>query len=132
VSNLEIFGQALPWGGGGYFRLLPQRLHSWGVSRILRGKKIYLFYCHPWEIDPEQPKAKQIGFLERFRHYVNLDKTLTRLEHFLTSFQGNNFISCQNYLECQEQVRTREEHKVGSLTPNETRNSLNDHREVFQ
>ncbi|DAC71921.1 MAG TPA: polysaccharide deacetylase [Thermoplasmata archaeon] len=117
VSNLEIGGQTIPWGGGGYFRFWPPRLYSWGVTKILHERKLYLFYCHPWEIDPEQPQARQLGWLGRFRHYVNLDKTLKRLEQFLERFHQNSFISCQNYLRCQDAIPTESFNQVaGFLT----------------
>jgi polysaccharide deacetylase family protein (PEP-CTERM system associated) len=102
VSNLKIFGRTLPWGGGGYFRFWPFLLHSWGVSRILRERKLYLFYCHPWEIDPGQPHTSHLGLLRHYRHYVNLDKTLERLGQFLTSFHLHTFVTCQDYVRTQK------------------------------
>lgn len=98
ISNLKIGGQIIPWGGGGYFRLYSPSLFAFGVSRILEYKNYYNFYCHPWEFDPEQPRAAGIGVLSRFRHYLNLDKTLTRLDCFLERFKYCNFVTCSQYL----------------------------------
>jgi len=98
ISNLNLHGKVIPWGGGGYFRLYPPSVFYSGVSHILEDKGYYNFYCHPWEIDPEQPRAKGIGALSRFRHYLNLDKTLTRLDRFLERFKDCNFVTCSKYL----------------------------------
>lgn len=99
ISNLRMFGQIIPWGGGGYFRLYPSMVFASGVSRILKEKNYYNFYCHPWEFDPDQPRANGIGALSRFRHYLSLDKTLTRLNHFFERFKHCTFVTCSQYLD---------------------------------
>jgi polysaccharide deacetylase family protein (PEP-CTERM system associated) len=98
MSNLALAGRVIPWSGGGYFRFWPSALFHSGVSRILKHDDNYMFYCHPWEVDPDQPRVSSIGALSRFRHYLNLDQTLNRLDRFFTRFHGGNFISCSNYL----------------------------------
>lgn len=98
ISNLRICGQVIPWGGGGYFRLYPPLVFASGVSHILEDKRYYNFYCHPWEFDPEQPRVNGICSLSRFRHYLNLDKTLTRLDRFLEKFHDCSFVTCSQYL----------------------------------
>jgi hypothetical protein len=98
MSNLTIAGRTIPWSGGGYFRFWPSTIFHSGISHILKNNSYYMFYCHPWEIDPSQPRANGIGALSRFRHYLNLDKTLDRLDHFFTSFKENSFLSCSDYL----------------------------------
>ncbi len=103
ISNLRIVGQTIPWGGGGYFRLYPPTLFQAGVTRILKDKGYYNFYCHPWEFDPEQPLTNSINGLSRFRHYLNLDKTHNRLDRFLKKFQDCNFVSCSEYLSLHNQ-----------------------------
>jgi polysaccharide deacetylase family protein (PEP-CTERM system associated) len=77
----------LPIAGGGYFRILPYQWTHWGISRVNRreGRPV-IFYLHPWEIDPEQPRLRA-GFLSRFRHYRNLDKTETRLRQLIADFR---------------------------------------------
>jgi polysaccharide deacetylase family protein (PEP-CTERM system associated) len=77
----------LPVGGGGYFRLLPYRWTRWGLSRVNRiERQPAVFYLHPWEIDPEQPRLRA-GPLSRFRHYRNLDRTEGRLRRLLDEFR---------------------------------------------
>jgi polysaccharide deacetylase family protein (PEP-CTERM system associated) len=99
VTNLKFAGQVLPWAGGGYFRLWPTRLFEHGVRRILRDRGHYVFYCHPWEIDPLQPRIGHgVGSVNRFRHYINLDKSLGKLKHFFIRFKDNPFVSCARYL----------------------------------
>ena len=85
VSSLPIGRRAVPWGGGGYFRLLPYPVFRWGVARILRDTS-YIFYLHPWEIDPDQPRI-DAGWKSRFRHYNNLHKCEQRLERLLRDFR---------------------------------------------
>ena len=99
VSNLRFAGRTIPWAGGGYFRFWPTALFESGVARILRSEGHYVFYCHPWEVDPAQPRQTHgIGSVSRFRHYLNLDKTLEKLRHFFVRFQDSGFVSCGAYL----------------------------------
>jgi polysaccharide deacetylase family protein (PEP-CTERM system associated) len=77
----------LPVAGGGYFRILPYWWTRWGISRVNRQEhRPAIFYLHPWEIDPEQPRLSA-GRLSRFRHYRNLDKTEARLRQLLADFR---------------------------------------------
>jgi polysaccharide deacetylase family protein (PEP-CTERM system associated) len=98
ISNLTLGPFTLPWGGGGYFRLYPPSIFKWGVKRLLRDSKPYVFYAHPWEFDSSQPRVNELFFFNRFRHYINLHKTFNRLRHFLLRFSGNRFIACRTYL----------------------------------
>ncbi|MEN6616096.1 MAG: DUF3473 domain-containing protein, partial [Syntrophorhabdus sp.] len=99
VTNLDFAGKVIPWAGGGYFRLLPMHLFLLGVRSILQNRGHYVFYCHPWEIDPLQPRLKSgLGSVNRFRHYLNLEKSLAKLQHFFIRFQDHPFISCARYL----------------------------------
>jgi polysaccharide deacetylase family protein (PEP-CTERM system associated) len=76
----------LPVGGGGYFRLLPYAWTRWGIGRINAvERRPCIFYLHPWEIDPEQPRL-HCGWLGRLRHYRNLDQTEPRLRRLLKEF----------------------------------------------
>ena len=77
---------AVPWGGGGYFRLIPFWLFCRGVGNILRDAKMYVFYIHPWEIDPGQPRVRGIGISKRLRHYVNLERCSQRWDSLLRRF----------------------------------------------
>ena len=86
-STTRIGQVNLPVAGGGYFRLLPYSWTRWGISRINRLERLpAIFYLHPWEIDPEQPKLRA-GRLGRFRHYRNLERTESRLRRLLTDFR---------------------------------------------
>jgi hypothetical protein len=77
----------LPVGGGGYFRLLPYAWTRLGISRInLTEGRPAIFYLHPWEVDPDQPRLNA-GAIGRFRHYRNLSKTESRLRTLLADFQ---------------------------------------------
>jgi len=99
VSNLSLGRYAVPWGGGGYFRLIPSYFFKRGVRSILTKEKAYLFYIHPWEIDPEQPKVRHAGSLFKFRHYFRLNKTKSKLTQFLECFKEHRFLTCSMYLE---------------------------------
>ena len=77
----------LPVGGGGYFRILPYAWTRWGISRLNdREQTAAIFYLHPWEIDPDQPRlcAPALG---RFRHYFNLGRTEQRLHALIRDFR---------------------------------------------
>jgi polysaccharide deacetylase family protein (PEP-CTERM system associated) len=74
----------LPIGGGGYFRILPYAWTRWGIERVNRiEQRPAIFYLHPWEIDPDQPRLRA-GLLSRFRHYRNLHRTEARLRRLLS------------------------------------------------
>lgn len=87
ISCLPVGPMGLPWGGGGYFRLIPFGAWRAGVRRILGSGSPYVFYIHPWEIDPGQPRMEALGRMSRFRHYVNLDRCEERFRSLLSSFQ---------------------------------------------
>ncbi len=86
-STIRWAGMNLPIGGGGYFRLLPYGWTSRGIRRLngVEGKPA-IFYLHPWEIDPGQPRIR-VGALSGFRHYRNLDQTEARLARLLREFR---------------------------------------------
>jgi polysaccharide deacetylase family protein (PEP-CTERM system associated) len=86
VSSMNVASVALPWGGGGYFRVLPYAIFRGGVRKILRSGRPYVFYIHPWEIDPRQPRPPGLSRLSRFRHYVGLERCEPRLRSFLRDF----------------------------------------------
>lgn len=87
-SSLRLFGRNLPASGGGYFRLLPYPVSRWSIRRInRRDGEACIFYFHPWEVDPQQPRVTQAGLKSKFRHYVNLHRMAARLDHLLTDFR---------------------------------------------
>jgi polysaccharide deacetylase family protein (PEP-CTERM system associated) len=88
ITTIRLLGRNLPAGGGGYFRLLPYRLSRWALRRVNEvDARPAIFYVHPWEIDPAQPRVGGTTLKTRFRHYVNLDKTEPRLGRLLADFR---------------------------------------------
>ena len=86
-STTRLGPMNLPVAGGGYFRILPYRWTRWGIARVNeRENRAAVFYLHPWEIDPGQPRLPA-GRLGRFRHYRNLTHTEVRLRQLLTDFR---------------------------------------------
>jgi polysaccharide deacetylase family protein (PEP-CTERM system associated) len=86
-STIRVGGLRIPIAGGGYFRQFPYAWTRWGIDRLNRvDAQPAVFYLHPWEIDPGQPRlpADAIG---RFRHYRNLHKTEGRLRSLLRDFR---------------------------------------------
>jgi polysaccharide deacetylase family protein (PEP-CTERM system associated) len=92
-SIVEVPGSTVRWAlfnfpvaGGGYFRILPYAWTRWGIARLNRAEqRPAVFYLHPWEIDPDQPRLTA-GLLSRFRHYRNLRETEGRLQRLLADF----------------------------------------------
>lgn len=87
VTTVRLFNQNLPAGGGGYFRLLPYGLSRWCLTRVNRvDRRPCIFYFHPWEVDPGQPRQTGISAKTRFRHYVNLSSMERRLRKLCRDF----------------------------------------------
>ena len=99
ISNIRLGNRILPWGGGRYFRLTPFPLFKIGVEFILRQENAYLFYLHPWEIDPDQPRFNDTSVFYKTRHYVNLSETHSKLSRLIESLAHCNFITCSQYLQ---------------------------------
>ncbi|QKK06876.1 MAG: DUF3473 domain-containing protein [Planctomycetota bacterium] len=87
VSTLQLGKKGVPWGGGGYFRLIPYPVFKRGVSKILRGGGPYVFYIHPWEIDPGQPRMTGLKKSHAFRHYNSLGRCEARFASLLSDFR---------------------------------------------
>ncbi|HET7675620.1 MAG TPA: XrtA system polysaccharide deacetylase [Gammaproteobacteria bacterium] len=87
VTTVKIGRRKLPCGGGGYFRLLPYATFRWALRRVNDADgRAGVFYFHPWEIDPEQPRVAGTNFKTRFRHYVNLDRMEAKIVRLLGDF----------------------------------------------
>jgi polysaccharide deacetylase family protein (PEP-CTERM system associated) len=83
----------LPIGGGGYFRILPYAWTRWGIRRLNEVERLpAIFYLHPWEIDPDQPRLSA-SRLSQFRHYCNLAKTEDRLRALVREFRFSTMMS---------------------------------------
>jgi polysaccharide deacetylase family protein (PEP-CTERM system associated) len=88
LSTIRVLGTNIPISGGGYFRLFPYPFIKKGLKRINKvEKKPFIFYVHPWEIDPNQPRIKNLRMRSRLRHYINLDKTESKFKRLLGDFQ---------------------------------------------
>lgn len=87
LTTVRLLRIGLPASGGGYFRLLPYSLSRWLLQRAGRvHRSPAVFYVHPWEIDPGQPRQRAAPLLSRFRHYLNLGSTEARLRRLLGDF----------------------------------------------
>lgn len=105
ISTLNLFNRNLPSGGGGYFRLLPYAVSRWSLRRVSeKDQQPPVFYFHPWEVDPTQPRFNDAPWRSKFRHYINLDKMEQRLRAVLRDFQWNRmdrvFLSTKPGEEC--------------------------------
>jgi polysaccharide deacetylase family protein (PEP-CTERM system associated) len=88
VTTLRLFDRNIPSSGGGYFRLLPYGVTRWMLQRLNRTEReAAIFYFHPWEIDPGQPRIAGIDAKTRFRHYVNIDRNEAKLARLLGDFR---------------------------------------------
>jgi len=87
VTTVRLAGKNLPCGGGGWFRLVPYAGMRWALQRVnqVDGESA-IFYFHPWEIDPGQPRQRNLDAKTRFRHYLNLDRMEQRLDRLLRDF----------------------------------------------
>lgn len=88
ITTAQLGGLKLPVGGGGYFRIYPFWLTRYLLSRrVTQSDQPFVFYLHPWELDPSQPRIPGASRLSNFRHYTNLDKVYTRLSELMDRFQ---------------------------------------------
>ena len=97
-NSTNLNGLILPWGGGGYFRLIPFSIFKKGVASILRHDNAYVFYMHPWEIDPEQPRVNEAPMSFRFRHYCNLKGCRSKVLRLIETYSECTFSTCDQYI----------------------------------
>ncbi len=88
ISTIKLLNKNIPCGGGGFFRFYPYFL-SRQAYKILnkKEKQSGIFYFHPWEIDPKQPRQQGLSLKTRFRHYLNLNKMELRIKNLLRDFE---------------------------------------------
>jgi polysaccharide deacetylase family protein (PEP-CTERM system associated) len=87
ITTVQLMQRNLPAGGGGYFRLLPYAVSRWLMNRVNeRDGQSAIFYFHPWELDPGQPRPEGAGLKTRFRHYVNIDRMEGRIQALTRDF----------------------------------------------
>jgi len=87
ITTLRVGNHNLPCGGGGFFRLLPYVASRWAMRRVNTADgQPCIFYFHPWEVDPDQPRIAGISMKTRFRHYLNLGRMETRVRALTRDF----------------------------------------------
>jgi polysaccharide deacetylase family protein (PEP-CTERM system associated) len=87
VTTIRLLNKNRPCAGGGYFRLLPYSASRWCMRRVNKVDRMpCIFYCHPWEIDVDQPRIAHAPLKSRFRHYLNIGKTADRIARLLRDF----------------------------------------------
>jgi polysaccharide deacetylase family protein (PEP-CTERM system associated) len=90
VTSVRWFGRNWPCGGGGYFRLLPYQLNQQALRSVRRqDRQPFVFYFHPWEIDPGQPRIAGAPLKSKLRHYTNLERMEGKLARLLRAFRWN-------------------------------------------
>ena len=88
VTTAEVAGRRMAAGGGGFFRLLPYSVSRWAIRQVnLRDHRPAVFYFHPWEIDPDQPRPPRAPLKSRLRHYTNLDVMAAKLSRLVHEFR---------------------------------------------
>lgn len=87
VTTAVFGGRRLAAGGGGFFRVLPYGFSRWAIRQVNRQEgRPAVFYFHPWEIDPEQPRVANAPLRSRFRHYTNLEAMAGKLRQLIDEF----------------------------------------------
>jgi polysaccharide deacetylase family protein (PEP-CTERM system associated) len=87
ITTIPLAGRNINCGGGGWFRLFPYGFSKWALAKVnASDQQPGIFYFHPWEIDPDQPRPEGLGLKTRFRHYLNLNRTYRRLERLTEDF----------------------------------------------
>ncbi len=89
-ATVRMAGRNVPAAGGGWFRIFPLFYTKWAFSRFEKENRPAVFYLHPWEIDPQQPRISA-SLKSQLRHYTNLQRTQSRLDNLLRSFQFQTF-----------------------------------------
>lgn len=97
VTVLDYYGKRWPVGGGGWFRIMPFWVYKTLLSKAIHTKKPLMFYTHPWEYDPEQPRIKGLPLKTKFRHYMNLASTFEKLSQLLDQYhwtRADSILQC--------------------------------------
>ncbi len=88
VTTAEFAGKRLAAGGGGWFRMLPYAFSRWAFNQVnQRDARPGIFYFHPWEIDPDQPRVSHAPLKSRLRHYTNLSAMEAKMDRMLAAFE---------------------------------------------
>ena len=86
VTTARVGSRLMAAGGGGYFRLLPYGLARWAIRQVNAEQQPAVFYFHPWEVDPDQPRVAGAPLKSRLRHYTNLGVMAGKLRRLLSDF----------------------------------------------
>lgn len=87
VTTAMLGGRRVAAGGGGFFRVLPYAFSRWAIRQVNRvERRPAVFYFHPWEVDPHQPRVIQASMRSRLRHYTNLDRMADKLRELVHEF----------------------------------------------
>ena len=87
VTTAKFAGRTLAAGGGGFFRLLPYGFSRWAFRQVNAAGQPGIFYFHPWEIDPDQPRVPGAPMRSKLRHYTNLDGMAAKLTRMMGAFE---------------------------------------------
>ena len=87
VTTATFAGRRLAAGGGGFFRVLPYGFSRWAIRQVNRREgRPAVFYFHPWEIDPDQPRVPHAPLKSKLRHYTNLEGMAGKLRQLIREF----------------------------------------------
>ncbi len=88
VTTAMLGGKRVAAGGGGFFRVLPYAFSRWAIRQVNRTEgRPAVFYFHPWEVDPDQPRVPAAPMRSKLRHYTNLEKMAAKLRELVHEFQ---------------------------------------------
>ncbi|MGN3973122.1 XrtA system polysaccharide deacetylase [Tsuneonella sp. SYSU-LHT278] len=88
VTTAMLGGRRVAAGGGGFFRVLPYAFSRWAIRQVNRTeRRPAVFYFHPWEVDPDQPRVPNAPMRSRLRHYTNLEKMAGKLRELVHEFE---------------------------------------------
>lgn len=96
LSTIKLCGKNIPFGGGFFFRFWPYKFISWAVKKININGNPVIIYLHPFDLDPDIPKIKNLSYKRKFIHYYNIGTVEKKLEKLLTEFK---FSTISNVLE---------------------------------
>lgn len=87
VTTAILGGKRVAAGGGGFFRVLPYAFSRWAIRQVNRqDQRPAVFYFHPWEVDPQQPRVPNAPMRSKLRHYTNLEKMAGKLRELVHEF----------------------------------------------